>query len=61
MTVGTAPTAGMLLVLGVASFAAVALGARSLAWLVVGLLAMEAAVGTHLPNMSVGYGSPPPT
>ncbi|XVQ89889.1 MFS transporter [Microbispora siamensis] len=48
---------GVLLVVGVASFGAMAIGARSLAWLVVGLLAMDVAVqGTHLLNMSVVYG-----
>ncbi|WP_141575493.1 MFS transporter [Actinomadura sp. WMMA1423] len=48
---------GGLLILGVASFGAVALGDRSLAWLVAGLLVMDVAVhGTHLLNMSVVYG-----
>lgn len=51
------PSTGILLTLGVASFAAIAAGGHSLAWLIVGLLAMDVAVhGTHLLNMSVVYG-----
>jgi predicted MFS family arabinose efflux permease len=49
-------TTGVLLALGVASFGAIALGATSLAWLIVGVLVMDAAVqGVHLLNMSVVY------
>jgi predicted MFS family arabinose efflux permease len=48
---------GALLVLGAASFGAIWLGGRSLVWLVIGVLVMDAAVhGTHLLNMSVVYG-----
>lgn len=51
------PLTGTLLVLGLASFGAIAIGGQSLKWLVVGLLAMDVAVhGTHLLNMSVVYG-----
>ncbi|MES9543245.1 MFS transporter [Actinomadura sp. NPDC000600] len=51
------PWTGALLLLGVASFGAVALGGRSLPWLIAGLLAMDVAVhATHLLNMSVVYG-----
>ncbi|GAA2600302.1 MFS transporter [Actinomadura fulvescens] len=45
------------LVVGVASFAALWLGGRHLAWLLIGLLALDAAVNaTHLLNMRVVYG-----
>lgn len=47
---------GALLALGVASFGAIALGATTLAWLIVGVLVMDIAVqGVHLLNMSVVY------
>ena len=49
-------TSGALLVLGVASFAAIALGRHDLVWLIVGVLFMDAAVqGVNLLNMSVVY------
>lgn len=45
-----------LLVLGLASFAAIALGRTSLAWLIAGVLFMDAAVqGVNLLNLSVVY------
>ncbi|WP_330460603.1 MFS transporter [Streptomyces sp. NBC_00820] len=45
------------LVLGVASFAALWAGGHHLAWLLIGLFAMDTAVhATHLLNMSVVYG-----
>ncbi|MFH9075242.1 MFS transporter [Streptomyces alboflavus] len=48
---------GVLLLLGTASFTAIAAGDRYLAWLVVGVLAMDIAVqGTHMLNLSVVYG-----
>ncbi|MEV0597373.1 MFS transporter [Nonomuraea cavernae] len=51
------PLTGVLLVLGVVSFGATAIGGHSLTWLVVGIVAMDVAVhGTHLLNMSVAYG-----
>jgi predicted MFS family arabinose efflux permease len=51
------PTTGALLLLGVASFGAIALGGHSLAWLLVGVLFMDAAVqGVQLLNLSVVYG-----
>lgn len=51
------PLTGVLLALGVTSFAAVWAGGRSLVFLLAGLLAMEVAIqGTHLLNMSVVYG-----
>lgn len=47
---------GALLAVGVVSFGALALGGTSLAWLVVGVLAMDVAIGgVHLLNMSVVY------
>lgn len=49
-------TTGALLVLGVASFGAIALGSSSLTWLIVGVLFMDAAVqGVNLLNLSVVY------
>src|SRR5581483_6225208 len=43
------PLTGVLLVLGVGSFGALAIGAQSLGWLIAGLVAMDVAVhGTHL-------------
>lgn len=51
------PTTGALLALGIASFGAIALGGHSLAWLLVGVLLMDAAVqGVQLLNLSVVYG-----
>ncbi len=51
------PLTGVLLVLGVSSFGAIAIGGQSLGWLVAGLVTMDVAVqGTHLLNMSVVYG-----
>ncbi|WP_433331609.1 MFS transporter [Spirillospora sp. CA-294931] len=47
----------LLLVLGAVSFGAIGQGGEQLIWLVVGLLAMDAAVhGTHLLNLNVVYG-----
>lgn len=49
-------TTGVLLIVGLASFGAIWAGGQNLAWLIVGLLAMGAAIsGTHLLNMSVVY------
>jgi predicted MFS family arabinose efflux permease len=56
---GQQAATGVLLALGVASFAALWPGGRSLAWLVAGVLVMDAAVhGVHLLNMNVVYGLP---
>ncbi|MGW1054837.1 MFS transporter [Streptomyces sp. NPDC002521] len=50
---------GVLLLLGVAAFAAMWPGGSSLAWLVAGVLVLDAAVhGVQLLNMSVVYGLP---
>lgn len=50
------PMTGALLLLGVASFGAIALGRHDLAWLLVGVLLMDAAVqGVNLLNLSVVY------
>lgn len=50
------PTTGTLLLLGTASFDAIALGQRDLTWLLVGVLFMDAAVqGVNLLNLSVVY------
>jgi predicted MFS family arabinose efflux permease len=47
---------GLLLALGIASFGAIALGANSLVWLIVGALVMDVTVqGVHLLNLSVVY------
>jgi predicted MFS family arabinose efflux permease len=51
------PATGALLVLGIASFGAIALGGRNLVWLLLGTLLMDAAVqGVQLLNLSVVYG-----
>jgi predicted MFS family arabinose efflux permease len=50
------PTTGALLLLGVASFGAIALGGHSIGWLLVGVLFMDVAVqGVNLLNLSVVY------
>ncbi|MFF5264973.1 MFS transporter [Actinomadura viridis] len=51
------PLTGGLLVTGTVAFGLIAVGGRSLGWLVAGLVLMDVAVqGTHLLNMSVVYG-----
>ncbi|MER6073930.1 MFS transporter [Streptomyces sp. NPDC001817] len=56
---GQQAATGVLLALGVASFATLWPGCRSLAWLVAGVLVMDAVVhGVHLLNMNVVYGLP---
>jgi len=51
------PLTGVLLALGLLSYAALWAGERSLPWLIAGVLVMDVAIaGTHLLNMSVVYG-----
>lgn len=50
------PTSAALLVIGIASFGAIALGGHHLVWLLIGVLVMDAAVqGVNLLNLSVVY------
>ncbi|MGH6653932.1 MAG: MFS transporter [Actinocrinis sp.] len=51
------PASAALLVAGIASFGAIALGGHHLIWLLIGVLVMDAAVqGVNLLNLSVVYG-----